>query len=272
MNVQTQTPTAATCSTTRSAPTASSSSSSPRPSRSGWRPVRADGLHRRRQAPLQERAALPPGRHQLHPQHGAGRPGRRLPPRARPLGQRHGLPREATPPRPSSWPSSAARRRCQGTVGPMELNIPAIEGIGGSNLYLVDRYGAQEIYDVDFEPIQGAAEAAAANEQRRPDLPRPPDPQRAPRQHGEVGRLLRAHLQLPRDPLLRHRGQADRPVLQGHDQPGRQDPHPAEREPGRALADRGVPASDYKGEGIQHIALGTDDIFAHGRGDARAAA
>src|SRR3954452_15580890 len=37
-----------------------------------------------------------------------------------------------------------------GLVGPMELNIPAIEGIGGSNLYLVDRYGAQEIYDIDF--------------------------------------------------------------------------------------------------------------------------
>jgi 4-hydroxyphenylpyruvate dioxygenase len=50
-----------------------------------------------------------------------------------------------------------------GPVGPMELNIPAIEGIGGSNLYLVDRYGAQEIYDVDFVEIPGAAEAAAAN-------------------------------------------------------------------------------------------------------------
>ena len=43
-----------------------------------------------------------------------------------------------------------------GPVGPMELNIPAIEGIGGSNLYLVDRYGAQAIYDVDFVPIEGA--------------------------------------------------------------------------------------------------------------------
>jgi 4-hydroxyphenylpyruvate dioxygenase len=50
-----------------------------------------------------------------------------------------------------------------GPVGPMELNIPAIEGIGGSNLYLVDRYGAQEIYDIDFVAIPGAAEAAAAN-------------------------------------------------------------------------------------------------------------
>lgn len=38
-------------------------------------------------------------------------------------------------------------------VGPMELNIPCIEGIGGSRLYLVDRYGTQNIYDVDFVPI-----------------------------------------------------------------------------------------------------------------------
>ena len=47
----------------------------------------------------------------------------------------------------------------QGLVGPMELNIPAIEGIGGSYLYLVDRYGAQAIYDVDFVPIEGAPAA-----------------------------------------------------------------------------------------------------------------
>src|SRR5271167_4129214 len=50
-----------------------------------------------------------------------------------------------------------------GPVGPMELNIPAIEGIGGSNLYLVDRYGAQEIYDVDFVPLPGAEAAMAGN-------------------------------------------------------------------------------------------------------------
>jgi 4-hydroxyphenylpyruvate dioxygenase len=43
----------------------------------------------------------------------------------------------------------------------MELNIPAIEGIGGSNLYLVDRYGAQEIYDVDFKAIEDAEGAMA---------------------------------------------------------------------------------------------------------------
>jgi 4-hydroxyphenylpyruvate dioxygenase len=38
-------------------------------------------------------------------------------------------------------------------VGPMELNIPAIEGIGGSVIYLVDRYGDHTIYDVDFLPV-----------------------------------------------------------------------------------------------------------------------
>jgi 4-hydroxyphenylpyruvate dioxygenase len=41
-------------------------------------------------------------------------------------------------------------RECPTDPGPMELNIPAIEGIGGSRLYLVDRYGDHTIYDVDF--------------------------------------------------------------------------------------------------------------------------
>jgi len=44
----------------------------------------------------------------------------------------------------------------EGRVGPMELNIPAIEGIGGSLIYLVDRYGEQTIYDVDFRKVATA--------------------------------------------------------------------------------------------------------------------
>jgi 4-hydroxyphenylpyruvate dioxygenase len=47
-------------------------------------------------------------------------------------------------------------RPVAGKVGPMELNIPAIDGIGGSLLYLVDRYGDRTIYDVDFVPVPGA--------------------------------------------------------------------------------------------------------------------
>jgi 4-hydroxyphenylpyruvate dioxygenase len=43
-----------------------------------------------------------------------------------------------------------------GKVGPMELNIPAVQGIGGSLIYFIDRYGTQSIYDVDFVPLPGA--------------------------------------------------------------------------------------------------------------------
>jgi len=43
--------------------------------------------------------------------------------------------------------------------GPMELNIPAIKGIGDSLIYLVDRYprdgAGVSIYDVDFVPLAG---------------------------------------------------------------------------------------------------------------------
>lgn len=41
-------------------------------------------------------------------------------------------------------------------TGPMELRIPAIRGIGGAILYLIDRYGeGLSIYDIDFEYLPG---------------------------------------------------------------------------------------------------------------------
>jgi len=41
-------------------------------------------------------------------------------------------------------------------AGPMELNLPAIRGIGGAPLYLIDRYGeGKSIYDIDFNFIEG---------------------------------------------------------------------------------------------------------------------
>ncbi len=39
--------------------------------------------------------------------------------------------------------------------GPMELNIPAIKGIGDSLLYFVDRYDEFSIFDIDFRAIPG---------------------------------------------------------------------------------------------------------------------
>jgi 4-hydroxyphenylpyruvate dioxygenase len=47
---------------------------------------------------------------------------------------------------------AAGAKPFRNQIGPMELNIPAIEGIGGSVIYLVDRYGEHSIYDVDFVP------------------------------------------------------------------------------------------------------------------------
>ena len=45
-------------------------------------------------------------------------------------------------------------------TGPMELHIPGIRGIGNSIIYLIDRYdsgaGELSIYDIDFEYIPGA--------------------------------------------------------------------------------------------------------------------
>ncbi|MBL8805587.1 MAG: 4-hydroxyphenylpyruvate dioxygenase [Rhodospirillales bacterium] len=55
---------------------------------------------------------------------------------------------------------SLGARPFSGKIGPMELNIPAIEGIGGSLIYFVDRYGPRgSIYDIDFKPIRGAVQA-----------------------------------------------------------------------------------------------------------------
>jgi 4-hydroxyphenylpyruvate dioxygenase len=41
-------------------------------------------------------------------------------------------------------------------TGPMELRLPAIRGIGGAPLYLIDRYEeGRSIYDIDFEWLPG---------------------------------------------------------------------------------------------------------------------
>ncbi len=146
-----------------------------------------------------------------------------------------------------------------GPVGPMELNIPAIEGIGGSNLYLVDRYGAHEIYDVDFKPIDGADEAMEA---------------------ASVGLAYLDHLT-----HNVHRGQMDRWAefyerifnfreVRYFDIEGQQtglisramtSPCGKIRIPLNESQDEHSQIEeflrDYRGEGIQHIALGTPDIF-----------
>jgi len=147
-----------------------------------------------------------------------------------------------------------------GPVGPMELNIPAIEGIGGSNLYLVDRYGAQEIYDVDFIPIPGAEAALEANQQGLTYL----DHLTHNVHRGQMGTWAGFYERIFNFREIRYfdiEGKQTALVSKAMTSPcGKiriplnesQDEHSQIEEFLR----------DYKGEGIQHIALGTNDIFA----------
>jgi len=115
-----------TSSRTRSAPTASSSSNSLRPNRRAEGTFRADGLHGGVQAPLEERAAVPPGDiNFLLNMEASGQPAD--------FRQVHG--RRPTPCFRVKDAAKALKLAVErgatavvGPVGPMELNIPAIEG------------------------------------------------------------------------------------------------------------------------------------------------
>lgn len=145
-----------------------------------------------------------------------------------------------------------------GPVGPMELNIPAIEGIGGSNLYLVDRYGAREIYDVDFVPVPGAVRDSRSVgictlDHLTHNVNR-----------GRMDHWAQFYERIFNFREIRHfdiEGQATALVSRAMTAPDdkiriplneSQDEHSQIEEFLR----------EYKGEGIQHLALATDDIFA----------
>ena len=150
------------------------------------------------------------------------------------------------------------------TAGPMELNIPSIEGIGGSLIYLVDRYGERTIYDVDFVPVAGAAPAGAAE-------PRAADPVGLTRIDHLTHNVRRGNMNLWAgfyEKLFNFReiryfsiegkqtglfsraltspcGKIRIPINESQDDKSQIEEY----------------LNEYKGEGIQHIALGTDDIY-----------
>jgi 4-hydroxyphenylpyruvate dioxygenase len=151
------------------------------------------------------------------------------------------------------------------TAGPMELNIPSIEGIGGSLIYLVDRYGERTIYDVDFVPAAGAATraaSAAASTAEPVGLTRIDHLTHNVRRGNmnlwagyyeklfnfreiryfsiegkETGLFSRA--------LTSPCGKIRIPINESQDDKSQIEEY----------------LNEYKGEGIQHIALGTDDIY-----------
>jgi 4-hydroxyphenylpyruvate dioxygenase len=143
------------------------------------------------------------------------------------------------------------------TAGPMELNIPSIVGIGGSLIYLVDRYGERTIYDVDFVPAAPPAEAARPSGLLRIDhlthnvrrgnmnvwagfyekLFNFKEIRYFSIEGKETGLFSRA--------LTSPCGKIRIPINESQDDKSQIEEY----------------LNEYKGEGIQHIALGTDDIY-----------
>ena len=144
-------------------------------------------------------------------------------------------------------------------TGPMELRLPAIRGIGGAALYLIDRFeDGKSIYDIDFEFL--------------------PDADRHPKGHGfrlidhmthNVYRGRMAFWGSFYERIFNFR------EIRYFDIEGKQtgllskamtSPCGKIRIPLNESRDDKSQIEeflkDYGGEGIQHIALGTDDIYA----------
>lgn len=146
-----------------------------------------------------------------------------------------------------------------GKVGPMELNIPAIKGIGNSLLYLVDRYGARgTIYDVDFEPIAGAPRQPVGKGLTTVD-------HLTHNVHrGRMAEWSEFYERLFNFKEIRYFDIEGK--LTGLRSKAMTSPCGKIRIPINESADDKSQIQEYlvayKGEGIQHIALGTDDIYA----------
>ncbi len=142
-------------------------------------------------------------------------------------------------------------------VGPMELNIPTLQGIGNSRLCLVDRYGPKgTIYDVDFEPIEGVSPPPVGltyidhlthnvyqgNMDKWAGFYEDVFNFREVRYFDIEGKLTGLHSRA----MTSADGKIRIPINESADDKSQ-------------IAEY---LRDYHGEGIQHIALGTKDIFA----------
>jgi 4-hydroxyphenylpyruvate dioxygenase len=147
------------------------------------------------------------------------------------------------------------------TAGPMELHIPSIVGIGGSLIYLVDRYGERSIYDVDFVPISHPAPTDLPTAQSRLSVI---DHLTHNVQRGRMNhwcdfyeRLFNFHevrffdIEGKKTALLSRAmtspcGKIRIPINESQDEKSQIEEY----------------LREYRGEGIQHIALAADDIYA----------
>ena len=145
-------------------------------------------------------------------------------------------------------------------TGPMELRLPAIKGIGGAPLYLIDRFSdGESIYDIDFKFIEGV--------------------DRHPVGHGfklidhlthNVYRGRMAHWGAFYEKLFNFReiryfdikGQHTGLTSRAMSAPDGKIRIPLNEESSRGSGQIEEFLMKFNGEGIQHIALFTDDLLA----------
>jgi len=144
--------------------------------------------------------------------------------------------------------------------GPMELRLPAIKGIGGAPLYLIDRFGdGTSIYDIDFQWLEGT--------------------DRHPRGHGlrlidhlthNVYRGRMAHWSAFYERIFNFReiryfdikGEYTGLTSRAMTAPDGRIRIPLNEEASRTTGQIEEFLMKYNGEGIQHIALLSDDLIA----------
>ena len=142
-------------------------------------------------------------------------------------------------------------------VGPMELHIPAIEGIGGSLIYLVDRYGDRTIYDVDFVQVMDPLAVRAAGLTQIDHLTHNVNRGNMNRWAGFYEKLFNFReiryfdIEGKKTGLFSRAmtspcGKIRIPINESQDDKSQIEEY----------------LREYHGEGIQHIALFTDDIYA----------
>ena len=160
-----------------------------------------------------------------------------------------------------------------GVAGPGELNIPAIKGIGDSLIYLVDRWrgknGARQgdignigFYDVDFEALPGIESAQALN---------PPgfgltyiDHLTHNVHRGRMGEWSEFYERLFNFREVRYfdiEGQATGVKSKAMTSPCGKIRIPINEEGNEKAGQIQEYLDRYHGEGIQHIALGSADLF-----------
>jgi len=143
-------------------------------------------------------------------------------------------------------------------TGPMELRLPAIRGIGGAPLYLIDRYrDGSSIYDIDFEFVDGvdrrpAGVGLAVVDHLTHNVYRG----RLDHWMGFYERLFNFREIRYFDIKGKHSGLVSRALTAPDDKIR----IPLNEEPPGGTGQIEAYLMEYNGEGIQHIAFSCDDL------------